>query len=180
MTTPPERIAFRSTRGDGAFAKRRWTEMSVHYNPAAADGNTFVANITGKSDHDGETDRVQEIACPTLWLALQHFDDSGPARSVIRQANVWAERKEHEHNGAKPTLAPAMIIPTDDKAALAMLYGAEALEQRGFVARVARDFGLGESSVRMALKHGTGIRVPLVAIAGLIDRAKLGGEADRG
>lgn len=180
MPNTPERIAFRSTRGEGRFAKRRWSEFSVHYNPAAADGNAFVANITGKSDHEGETDRVQEIACPTLALALQHFDNSAPARSVIEQAHVWAERKHQAHEGMKPALAPALILPTDDMTALAMLYGAEAIEQRGFQARVARDFGLGESSVRMALKHGTGIRVPLVAIANLIDRAKLGGEADRG
>lgn len=180
MPNTPERIAFRSTQSEGQFPKPRWTEMSLDYDPAAADGNAFIANITGKSSVPTETDRVNEVSYHTLDLALVHFDDSAPARSIIRQAQVWAERKVHAHEARKTALAPAMIIPTDDATALTMLYGAEAVEQRGFVARVARDFGLGESSVRMALKNGTGIRVPLVAIANLIDRAKLGGEADRG
>ena len=178
MPNTPERIAFRSTRGEGRFAKRRWTEMSIHFDPGAQ--NAFVANIVGKSDYDGETDRPHETAYHTLALALQHFGDSAPAQSIADQAQVWAERYA-DRPKAQPAAAPAMIIPTDDMEALTMLYGSEAIEQRGFMARVARDFGLGESSVRMALKHGTGIRVPLTAIATLIDRARLGAkEADRG
>jgi hypothetical protein len=181
MTDTRERIAFRSTRGEGRFAKRRWTEMAIHYDPAAADGNRFIANITGKSDYEGETDRVNETAYHTLALALHHFDDSAPAQSIADQASVWAERMVEQHERAKAA-APAMTIPTDDMGALAMLYGQEATERRGFQAQVARDFGIGESSVRMALKNGTGLKVPLLAIAALIDRAKLAGmqEASRG
>lgn len=183
MTDTRERIAFRSTRGEGRFAKRRWTEMAVYYDAASAavGGNAFIANITGKSDYSGETDRVNETAYHTLALALHHFDDSAPAQSIVDQANVWAERIA-ERGAARPAADPAMMIPTDDMAALAMLYGQEATERRGFQAQVARDFGIGESSVRMALKHGTGLKVPLVAIALLIDRAKLAGmqEAARG
>lgn len=96
-TNKPERIAHRSTRGEGRFAKKRWTEISAYYlhNPPLG-GHRFVVETKGCSSVPGEGDRTTRFAAATLALALARLDDgrglSGPARSVIEQAQAWADR----------------------------------------------------------------------------------------
>ena len=103
-------------------------------------------------------------------MALAHFHDSAPARSVRDQAEAWALIAAPViaagENGEQP------FTGSTDREALAWLYSEDVVGKHGIGARVAADFGLpSESSVRMALKNGTGLRVPLVNIVAFIDRA---------
>lgn len=177
-TTGAERIAYRSTRGEGRFRKQRWIELAVYYHPTPPlGGQRFIAETVGRSEVEGETDRRTTLGSASLDRALQHFENSAPARSVIDQAHVWLEKNpiDVEYDilkGARSfNPAPAASFDgTTDREALVWLYGPEAFTPdgtpaRGMIARIAADFGMGESSVRMTLKAGTGLRVPLAVVA---------------
>jgi hypothetical protein len=164
-----QRIAFRSTRGSGAFAKLRWTELAVfHRHEGAEGGRCWTAVTCGCSDVEGESDRRTMLVTNDLERALQHFDNSAPARSVAEQARAW-----EEENAAILAKRPAATDINDDEEALAWLYGADVVGKRGFVTRIANDFGMGESTVRMALANGTPLKVPLTAVARLVEQGRL-------
>lgn len=96
-TTTHELIAHRSTRGQGVFAKARWTELSVFFIPNPGPGERrFMAETKGCSDHKGERERIATLFSDSLDRALDHFrNDRGelstPGRMVADQAHVWAE-----------------------------------------------------------------------------------------
>lgn len=169
MTDSKLRIAHRSTRGSGTFQKPRWTELSVYYDrKPGPGGQRWIAEIIGRSLADGERDKISSVACNKLEQALRYFDDSAPARSVAEQAHLWCEQHVAELENA----AHAFTGTTDEEA-LDWLYGPGARDQRGFAARFAADFGVSDSTVRMALDKGAAIRVPLLAVVGLMDRRLL-------
>ncbi len=96
-------IAYRSTKGEGRFAKDRWTELAVWYDPDAVGGHCFRAVSSGCSSRPGEKTRTTALHAATLARALQHFDVDGkgmsaPARAVALQARDWLE----DHNATPP------------------------------------------------------------------------------
>jgi hypothetical protein len=95
MTDPTkgERIAFRSTRGEGRFQKQRWSELAVYYKAGGLGGQVFTAELRGCSAIEGELMRRTCLSSNSLERALQHFNDSAPARSVRDQAHVWLENQ---------------------------------------------------------------------------------------
>ena len=173
-----ERIAHRSTRGEGRFAKSRWAELSVYYmHQVAPGGRRWYAETTGKSSIDGETDRRNLFGADSLALALAHFDDTAPARAVKEQAQAWladnhdtVERDRTGFNG------------TTDAEAIDWLYGMKR-PSLDAMRRLSEDFGM------VKLAEGT-VMVPLAAAAVYIDlasfrwaseqRLKAKGEQDNG
>lgn len=194
-----ERIAFASSEADGRdrwtelavyyFAdpptpKRHWLSQSV--------GRSVVP---GERDKErrllvGSLERALKL--------FDEGTDLGVI--VCEQAREWWEERNlvdmvvqtYHHPALSPTLSgdalrfstsrpPLGLKPEDiargwspypigdDRAALAWLYGVTPGELPS-VNSMAADLGLGESTLRMALKNGTGIKVPLAHIGSLIDR----------
>jgi hypothetical protein len=171
----PEIIAHRSTRGEGRHTKRRWTELSVTFLHIVPPGGArWIAETVGKSEVAGERTITRRMASVSLDQALAWFDNSAPARVVGEIATLWlhdnAELVSRDLRGDTACEAADAFTGTTDAEALIYLYGADAVASRGFQARVARDFGLGESTVRMALKGAAGLRVPLTLAAAAMDR----------
>lgn len=149
--------AIASSREDG---RERFTELRVYYIALAR--RKWLAQADGCSMVPGEGLKRRRLASASLERALKLFDDSDLGIAVKESAREYAE----EHG------APAFAgegAPADDRAALAALFGV----QPGDVSinGAAKAFGLGESSLRMALKNGTDVRVPLRSLFPFIDRA---------
>ena len=125
-TTKAVRIGHRTTKGEGVFAKHRWTELALYFLREPAQGGVrFVAEIAGHSDVPGEQTRTSRLGAQTLPLAFAHFDDSAPARSVIEQAEAWLEQAQtlskrhddgHRRDGAdsRPRVYIRPFIMSDD------------------------------------------------------------------
>jgi hypothetical protein len=162
--------AIRVAHGSTRHNRPRWTEIAIYYflEPPLG-GKRWLAEIKGVSTVPGEMDRRQTLRAGTLERALKIVDESGDVgRAVAETAREWAEdnRLLIEAGAGKPFSAKT------DEEALAWLYGeAGALSGRNSLpARLARDLGIGESTVRMQIKNGTDVKVPLRSILPFVDR----------
>lgn len=164
------RIAFATSEPgtNGGFVSAdvhpcRWTELEVYYDPAPEiPRKPWISVSRGHSTHPGETLKEEINQVGTLERALKLFGDSQLGRSVTNQAEDWAETEWVEH-------APGFINFGSDEAAMRWLYGDE-LDQAKAQTLLARDFGAGESTVRMALASDRPIKVPFAQVARFIDR----------
>lgn len=168
-----ERISFASSAGPD---RERWTELEVyHFEQAPAPKRHWMSVRRGCSSVPGERTRESRLLVGSLERALKLFDESTELGVIAaEQARDWAEQAG-AGDGDRPALA-------SDVDALAWLYGVP-VDRLPSVNSMAADLGLGESTLRMALKNGSGAKVPLVAIAPFVDRdafvrAKLGEPAD--
>ena len=149
--------AFVSSEGDG---RSRWTELRVLFNPTM--GKPWIAEARGCSSHEGERDKVRRLASANLERALSLFDDTDLGVIVKANAREWAEDR-----GAPQ--APPRFTPNDDREALAILMGCTVDELSA--SAVGQALGIGESSVRMALRDGRDLRIPLRSLFPFVDRA---------
>lgn len=177
--TGATRIAYADTKH---LNRPRWSELSVyHLAKPTEDGRRWLAVSTGMSSKEGETPIVDRHCTFSLYRALELFDDSTIGKMVKSQAIDWADANhpgEDAPEGNEQAPADPPFEGTTDAAALIWLFGEG--ERNGRTA--ARAFDMGESTLRMALRNGTAVRVPLLALAPYIDRARfladLKGRAD--
>jgi hypothetical protein len=149
--------AVATSKADGL---ERWTELRVYHMPLAR--RSWVAEALGCSVVPGEKTRTSRLASASLDRACRLFTDSDLGIAVTEMAREYAEE-----NCARVT-APGTSA-TNDRDALALLFGVSADEVSASAA--ARAFEMGESSIRMALRDGRDIRVPLRTLLPFIDRA---------
>lgn len=147
-------IARASSEGDG---RDRWSTLTVWHLP---DGR-YLAQSEGLSDRQGERTKTRRLASATLGRALKLFDDSDLGIAVTETAQEWAEQHELAQDAA--------LTKITDQMALEHLYGKEPTGRKGYSGLVAKDFGVGESTVRMAIANGTPIKVPLTAVIPYLD-----------
>jgi hypothetical protein len=150
--------ALASSRDDG---RDRWSELRVYYLPR--ERRCWLAQSEGHSIVPGETTKRRRIASSSLDRALKLFDDSDLGVCVKESAFEYA--CEHQ----LPRF-PREGAPADDRKALAALFGVKEGEMVSWKAAAAA-LGMGESSLRMAVKNGTDVRVPLRSIFPYLDRA---------
>lgn len=168
--TKATRIAFADTKHLG---RARWSELAVYH--LKDSDKPWLAVSTGMSSRDGEVPIVDRQNTFGLERALDLFDDSAIGRSVKSQALDWAEHHQAAQGIASDgnvvvsgTLTPtARFTGTTDQEALDWLFGKDA-----GLRPAARAFDMGESTLRMALKNQTAVRVPLAAIARYVDRER--------
>lgn len=146
-----------SNEGDG---RERWTELRVYHHPLLT--RAWIAEVVRISTVEGERETRRVMASASLERALRLFDDSDIGIIAKETAREFADEE------CLPTCPPQMA-PMDDREALALLFGVEPGDLS--VNAAAAAFGIGESSLRMALKEGRDIRVPLAAVLPYIDRA---------
>lgn len=151
-----ECIATASTEGDG---RDRWTVLSMFVLPAGAP-KRFVAQSEAMSCIPGEVTKTRRLAAGTIARALKLFDETDLGIVVRETALEWEEDQQK-------------IVAITDQMALEQLYGRDLKGRKGYAGLVASDFGVGESTVRMAIANGTAIKVPLAAIVPFIDPALL-------
>lgn len=176
-TTKATRIAFGTTE---APDRMRWSELSVFYlDQATPEGKRWLALSVGRTRLEGERTLQDHLLTYSLEACLNLFDNSSLGRSVKAEARDW---DEHNRPGMVEVGNPApreQFAGTDDRAALEWLFGQDPNRTA-----VAAKLGLGESTLRMALKNGTPLKVPLLSIIPYVDRAQfqadLGGEAAHG
>jgi hypothetical protein len=151
-------VAFASSEGPG---RSRWSELRVWHVPLAR--RPWVSEARACSDLPGEQPRANRMASADLERALRLFDDTELGTIVKETAREWASEE------GVPAQGGHARKPADDHEALAMLFGVEGGD---LAVRPAADaLGMGESSVRMALRSGRELRVPLRALFPFIDRA---------
>jgi hypothetical protein len=158
-------VAQGSTRqGD----RPRWTEISVYYFPVPPiGGKRWMTETLGMTEVQGETTRRQMLRAGTLDRALKLIDESGDVgRIVAETAREWAEdnRLLIQAGEHKP------FAEMTEEEALRWLYGQPDPGCRGFAQMLAKDMGVGESTIRMQLAGGKAVRVPLRAILPFVDR----------
>lgn len=152
-----ERAAFVSTEDDG---RARWTELAVYFDLGAP--KPWIAEARGCSRVAGERTKVRRLESANLEKALGLFDDSDIGIIAKTNAREWAEDEGVPQS-------PPRFTPKDDREALAILMGCAVNELSASAAGKA--LGIGESSVRMALKDGRDLRIPLRSLFPYIDRA---------
>jgi len=150
--------ALATSEGDGGF---RWAELRVWFLPGQR--KCWLAESRGATCVEGERDKVRRLASAKLDRALKLFDDSTLGSMVTEAAHEFAEDE------GLPKF-PSEGAPDDDRKALAQLFGVQPDEMVSWSV-AARALGMGESSLRMAVKNGTDVRVPLRTIFPFIDRA---------
>lgn len=152
-----KRAAFISTEEDG---RARWTELAVWFDLGAS--KPWIAEARGCSRVAGERTKVRRLESANLERALGLFDESDVGIIVKTNAREWAEDEGLPQS-------PPRFTPKDDREALAILMGCAVNELS--VNAAAKALGIGESSVRMALKDGRDLRIPLRALFPFVDRA---------
>lgn len=152
-----ERAAFVSTEPDG---RARWTELAVFF--CLGEAKPWIAEARGCSRVAGERTKIRRLASANLEKALGLFDDSDLGIIAKTNAREWAEDQGVPQS-------PPRFTPKDDREALAILMGCATNEVSASAAGKA--LGIGESSVRMALKDGRDLRIPLRSLFPFIDRA---------
>jgi hypothetical protein len=172
------RIGFASTQEQGG-GKPRWTELAIFHDPAPKQHmRPFVVMQRGCSTMPGERLREEVHAFGTLDRACGWFDATTQlGRTVITQARDWEDQQSQQLAACRAKDDAVLAIDTHEEA-LRYLYPEEPKGRATREAAFARDFGLGQRTVQTALKNGTEIRVPLLKILPLIDRAAW--EAARG
>lgn len=134
----------------------RWTELTVFH---WGDGRKrpWMAEARGRSIREGERDRVSRLPAGTLERALKIFDDTDMGIAVKEMAREFSEG------------LPVRGIPTDEREALAWLFGIPVDQLKLYAAGKALDTG--ESTMRQALTAGREVRVPLRVLLPFINRA---------
>lgn len=107
----------------------------------------------------GERTKLRRLASTSLERALKLFEDSDFGIIVKETAREWVEQN-----------IPRTAEDWTDEQALARLYGGQA---KSWPVDLASDFGIGESTTRMALKNGTPVKVPLASVMPFLDLAAL-------
>lgn len=170
-------VAFASSEDNG---RDRWTECAIyHFADSAYVGRRhWLSVLRGCSRLPGETTRERRLWVGSLERAAKLFDPvSTMAISVIEQARDWEESGASVAAVApEPDTAPAVpdAMPAfaSDWAALAHLYDTVPADLPPWT-EMADDLGVGASSIRMAIKRGTGVKVALRSVAPLISRGAL-------
>lgn len=152
--TDAQLVARASTEHDG---RPRWTVLSVYRL-----GDLFIAQSEGMSSIPGERTKTRRIASVKLERALKLFEESDLGLAVAETAREWEETRND------PPRKPWKVY--NDATALEELYGGP---ERSWAGKLAADFGVGESSVRMSLKNGTPVKVPLAMVMPFLDLDKL-------
>lgn len=152
-----ERVAFASSEGDG---RERFTELAVYYNPHM--GRPWIAEARGCSKVPGEVPKVRRLASANLDKALRLFDDSDLGIIAKEEARETAEER------GWPQMAENNRV-SSDRDRLAFLMGVSSADLS--INATAAALGVGESSLRMALKDGRELRIPLSTLFPFIDRA---------
>lgn len=163
-TTGAIRIAHATSKGDG---RARWSELSVFYfphPPADLRGKRWLAETRGCSTVPGEREKVRRMTGGTLDRALKLIDESDLGLIVIEAAKDWAEEAGIPVD--RPVEPP---VPDNDIEALRWLYG-PTVSESSFARMLQRDFGIGESTTRAALKNGTPVKVPLRSVLRFFNR----------
>lgn len=157
------RIAFATTERPGA---ERWSELAVHYlDKTEGDEKRWLAISCGLSTRKGERTITDKQLCYSLENALDLFDDSPVGRQVKAEARDWAAH--HCPNGVQDAPAGAGFTGETDQDALAWLFGGDYSMRAAAAA-----FDMGESTLRMALRNRTQVRVPLVTAMRYFDRER--------
>ncbi len=172
-TSRAERIGFFSTYEEG---KTHWTELAVWFlTQDRWRRRPFLSELVGKSTIPGQVDKVQRISGGSFEKVVRLFDDTAPARAAIEEARNWLR----DHGRDEVTGLPrSFALPKTDVDALAWLYGDA--DPKTWPRLVEQDFGIGESTVRAALKNGTPVKLPLLSILRYFDRERFGRDrADR-
>lgn len=149
--------AFASTEDDG---RDRWTELSVWYLPGHA--KCWIAQAEGCTAVEGERTKRRRLASARLERALTLFDDSDIGVIAKAMAREYAEDRQIP-------VAPRDFWPVDDRLMLARLLGVQPDDLS--INAAGKALGIGESKIRMALKDGRDIHVPLRNLLPFLDRA---------
>jgi len=176
------RIAFASSKSDGFT---RWTELAVYYlNMPEFGRKQWLTESKGCSVEPGEVTKRRAIQTGTLARGLKALIDmeSDLGRIVTAEAEEW-----EEENFARPSHVTVWQGPLKDASdsviakyfdppsfetdleALQWLYGNPDAGVT-WPRMIERDFGIGESTTRAALKNGTPVKVPLRAVLKWFDR----------
>lgn len=162
-TRTAERIGFHTTFEEG---KTHWSELAVYFlTEERWRRRPFLAELVGKTLMHGERDRVQRISAGSFARAVKLFHDSTAARAVIAEAQQWlAEQGRDPETGFPKSFG----LPKTDADALAFLYGD--VDPKTWPRLIEQDFGIGESTTRMALSKGHAVKLPLLSILRWFDR----------
>lgn len=163
-----ELVAFASSD----TGRDRWSELAV-YHFADRDyvgARPWLSVLRGCSRILGERTREQRLWVGSLERALKLFDQEATLGILVAEtARDWAELTA----AARQTeVRSAHVAIGSDRDALAHLYGTDASALPPLTV-MAGDLGVGESSIRMAMKRGTDVKVGLRAIAGFVPRGAL-------
>lgn len=91
-TTKGERIAYRSTQGDGIFAKDRWTELAVYFQrQPQLGGHRWCAEVKGCSAVPGDRTQTRSRSSHTLEGALEIISSGKPGAALKAQARDWRD-----------------------------------------------------------------------------------------
>jgi len=160
--TNARRVAATSSEHDG---RGRWTELAVyHFADGMLGGKVWVAEIRACSAREGERTKTRRLHSASLERALGLFDDSDLGRAVSEAAREYAE--DEGIAGRRPG---RQVIPDDDRAALAWLFGLDSPDALSLRA-VGKALGKGESTMRQALAGGREVMIPLRALLPFVDR----------
>jgi hypothetical protein len=169
--TNAQLAATATSEGDG---RERFTVLNVWYVPDHS--RPWVAEALGVSTLPGEVTKTRRLASASLERAMRLLDDSDLGVIVKEGAREWAQ----EHGA--PVLPRGGLSAACDREALALLFGVgiEAVS----ISAAAVAFNMGESTLRMSMKDGRDIRVPLRRLLPYLDRAAFrrdfGAEVSRG
>lgn len=163
-TSRAERIGFFSTYEEG---KTHWTELAVWFlTEERWRRRPFLSELVGKSTIPGQVDKVQRISGGSFEKVVRLFDDTAPARAAIEEARNWLR----DHGRDEVTGLPrSFALPKTDEEALTWLYG-QPDEGTTLLRMLSRDFDIGESTIRAALKNGTPVKLPLLSVLRWFDR----------
>ncbi|QTH19679.1 hypothetical protein HRJ34_14990 [Rhizorhabdus wittichii] len=163
-TSRAERIGFFSTYEEG---KTHWTELAVWFlTEERWRRRPFLSELVGKSRIAGQVDKVQRISGGSFEKVVRLFDDTAPARAAIEEARNWLR----DHGRDEVTGLPrSFALPKTDEEALTWLYG-QPDEGTTLLRMLSRDFDIGESTIRAALKNGTPVKLPLLSVLRWFDR----------
>jgi len=162
-TSRAERIGFYSTAGEG---KQNWTELAVYFlTEDRWRRRPFLSELVGKSSVPGQVDKVQRVSGGSFDKVIRLFADTPPARVAIEQGRAWLRENGRDEVTGLPR---SFGLPKTDADALAWLYGDA--DPKTWPRLVEQDFGIGESTTRAALKNGTPVKLPLIALLRWFDR----------
>jgi hypothetical protein len=177
------RIAFASSKSDGFT---RWTELAVYYlNMPEFGRKQWLSEAKGCSTEPGEVTKRRALQAGTLARALQLIDTGTDLGRIVQaEAEEWEEENFARPSPEKVTVSQGPVHDVTvsviakyfdppsyetDLEALQWLYGNPDAGVT-WPRMIERDFGIGESTTRAALKNGTPVKVPLRAVLKWFDR----------
>lgn len=160
-----ERVAFADTKHLG---RPRWSELSVFYlHEPTQEGKRWLALSVGMTSRQHEVPLTDQLCTFQLEHALGLFDDSSVGRQVKAQARDWAEHNATVATVPGPAPNGEAFTGGTDEEALTWLFGGD------YSVRGAADaFDMNESTLRMALRNRTQVRIPVQIAARYFDRAR--------